>query len=374
MTRSFDSADVQKALSYAKTPSAWVHWQSLLTDFNAMGKFNLFKAPNLLFLATSGMLVRFVGIGGTRCLVDWFLPAKDKKTGQVDETTRRRQTAERMFIEVGGTFLATYVGLQLMIDSSGKALSVASRLLEKPLKKMYEGIVVPEVQAGKSQWGRHWALVQKALLKPRSLSPEFLLEKAQTLQKAGKISEADVQQMTAVIMEMSKRRNPYSFGFNAPEQNIYGHWNALSFAEAMKKKGLGHLYETVENEAGQLHFKGFLNENQQVDNYFARVQAMGLLTTIGASAFSAVLSGAPVQKANDTVFRSWYKHRLEEREAKQKKLHPSADSKEAPLYHSPYSRGGGDTSLSALPPVGNAHRLHPLPSAYPLTSSAGKGV
>ncbi|MCE2930027.1 MAG: hypothetical protein LW809_01390 [Vampirovibrionales bacterium] len=300
MPQPFDSQQINKALAWAKTPFSSKHWQSFLLDWGGVGKFNIFNAKSLLFLATSGMLVRFVGIGGTRCVVDWNDKSKD-------DETRRRQTAERIFIEVGGTFIATYVALQGMMDLSGKGMVLASQLLNKH----------------------------------HGLSPTVLLEKAHALKKIGKMNDDQIHKMTQGIMELTERKNPYSFGLNAPELNVLGKWKASDFAAKMEEKGLGDFYKSHKNQEGFVTFKGLLNENNHVDNYFARVNSAGLVTAVGATLFSAWLSGGPIQRANDLVFRPWYLERLRrkkhEAELKGKPFDANLHQRQT------LSRGGGET-------------------------------
>ena len=332
LPQSFDSEQINKALSLAKKPFSASHWKSFVLDWGGLSKFNIFHAKSLLFLATSGMLVRFVGIGGTRCLVD----LKDDK---VDEETRRRQTAERVFIEVGGTFLATYVGLQGMMDLSGKGMVLASQLT-----------------------------------KQHGLSPSFLLEKAEHLKSLGKMSDDQIHKMTQGIMELTERKNPYSFGLNTPEINVLGKWKASDFAAKMQEKGLGDFYRSHKDADGFVKFAGHLNEDNQVDNYFARVNTAGLITAVGAALFSAWLSGGPIQRANDVVFRPWYLERL------RRKKH-EAELKGIPFdanvhRRKPLSRGGGgdDTYPAVLPtPLPSDSRL-PSPQRLSLWTSTGKGI
>ena len=320
MPKSFDPEQIDKALALAKTPFAGKHWQSLLLDWDALGKFNIFNTTSLLFLATSGMLVRFVGIGGTRCLVD-------ENDNTKDEETRRRQTAERVFIEVGGTFLATYVALQGMMDLSGKGLVLASQLS-----------------------------------KTHGLSPTVLLEKAHALKELGRMTDEQISKMTQGIMELTERKNPYSFALNAPELNVLGKWKASDFAAKMEEKGLGDFYRSDKNTTDDfVTFKGLLNENNHVDNYFARVNSAGLVTAVGAALFSAWLSGGPVQRANDLVFRPWYLERL-----KRKKHEAEMKGKvfDANLHRrQPLSRGGITDEKS--PEAVNNIRPFPVRSVNP---------
>jgi hypothetical protein len=278
LSQSFDSSQIAQALAWAKKPFTAKHWQDLLLDWEGLGKFNIFNAKSLLFLATSGMLVRFVGIGGTRCLVDWNDKTKDPEMV-------RRQTAERVFIEVGGTFIATYVALQGMMDLSGKGLVVMSQFLSKN----------------------------------KGLSPKFLLEKAHALKKIGKMGDNQIEAMTQGIMELTERKNPFSFALNAPELNVLGKWKASDFAEKMQQKGLGEFYRAHKQDDGFVSFEGLLNENHAVDNYFARVNLAGVVTAVGSALFSAWLSGGPIQRANDSVFRPWY---LERERRKKSHAHP----------------------------------------------------
>ncbi len=308
MSQSFDSSQIVQALAWAKKPFSAKHWQDLLLDWEGLGKFNIFNAKSLLFLATSGMLVRFVGIGGTRCLVDWNDKTKDPERV-------RRQTAERVFIEVGGTFIATYVALQGMMDLSGKGLVVVSQFLSKH----------------------------------KGLSPKCLLEKANALKKIGKMSDEQIQKMTQGIMELTERKNPFSFALNAPELNVLGKWKASDFAEKMHEKGLGDFYRAHKQDDGFVSFEGLLNEDHAVDNYFARVNLAGVITAVGSALFSAWLSGGPIQRANDLVFRPWYL----ERERRQK-------------YHAQtvVLDRGGEVNGSAQGPI-PPHALAPLNARLP---------
>jgi hypothetical protein len=278
LSQSFDSSQIAQALAWAKKPFTAKHWQDLLLDWEGLGKFNIFNAKSLLFLATSGMLVRFVGIGGTRCWVDWNDKTKDPEMV-------RRQTAERVFIEVGGTFIATYVALQGMMDLSGKGLVVMSQFLSKH----------------------------------KGLSPKFLLEKAQALHHRNLMTPEQISAMTQGIMELTERKNPFSFALNAPELNVLGKWKASDFAEKMQQKGLGEFYRAHKQDDGFVSFEGLLNENHAVDNYFARVNLAGVVTAVGSALFSAWLSGGPIQRANDSVFRPWY---LERERRKKSHAHP----------------------------------------------------
>ena len=330
MSKSFDSQQIQQALALAKTPFTAKHWQSLLLDWGGVGKFNIFNAKSLLFLATSGMLVRFLGIGGTRCLVDWNDKSKDPETV-------RRQTAERVFIEVGGTFIAAYVLLQTMMDVSGKGMVLASQLLNKH----------------------------------HGLSPSVLLEKAQALKAVGKMSDEQIRKMTEGIMELTERENPYSFGFNAPELNVLEKWKASDFARKMEEKGLGDFYKSHKNADGFVTFKGLLNENNYVDNYFARVNSAGLITTVSSILFSAWLSGGPVQRANDLVFRPWYlerrKRKRHEAELKGKRFEPNLHRRQI------LSRGGmKDNDPFTTVPPSVPHSINPMPQRAALWP--GKGV
>jgi len=316
LVRIFTPKEVNHAIALAKTPLAFSHWKNLLLNFDAVSKFNFLNAKNLMFLGASGMLVRFVGIGGTRVLVDWNDDTKDEKT-------RRSQTAERVFIEVGGTFLATYVALQAMMDLTGKGLGVASHLLEKPLENASQQV------AKNSVW--------QAILKPRSLNPAVLLKEAQARHAKGEISEGDLHAMTQTIMTLGNHHNPYSFGFNAPEQTVLGKWEITQFADAMQENGLGHLFQKERLPNGRVQFTGLLNQNKAVENYFGRVHAMGVVTAITGAAFSAWISGGPTQKANDEIFRPWWRHRLD---VKMKEKQLAEHAKPFPQKDASLSLGG----------------------------------
>ncbi len=324
MSKSFESQQIKQALAWAKTPFSAKHWQSFLLDWGGLSKFNIFNAKSLLFLATSGMLVRFVGIGGTRCVVDWNDKSKDPETV-------RRQTAERVFIEVGGTFIATYVALQGMMDFSGKGMVLASQLLSKH----------------------------------HGLSPAVLLEKAHALKKIGEMSDDQIHKMTQGIMELTERKNPYSFGLNAPELNVLGKWKASDFAAKMEEKGLGDFYKSHKNADGFVTFKGLLNENNHVDNYFARVNSAGLVTAVGAAFFSAWLSGAPIQRANDMVFRPWYLERL-----KRKKQEAEMKGKafDANVHRRQSLSRGGDNEVKDVKDAEPLNTIKPF-SSRPLTKT-----
>jgi hypothetical protein len=333
LSKPFDSQQINQALAWAKTPFAAKHWQGLALDWGGLSKFNIFNAKSLLFLASSGMLVRFVGIGGTRCVVDWNDKTKD-------DETRRRQTAERVFIEVGGTFIATYVALQGMMDLSGKGMVLASQLLTKH----------------------------------KGLSPAVLLGKAHALKRIGKMSDEQIHKMTQGIMELTERKNPYSFGLNAPELNVLGKWKASDFAAKMEEKGLGDFYKSHKNADGFVTFKGLLNENNHVDNYFARVNSAGLVTAVGAALFSAWLSGGPIQRANDLVFRPWYLERL-----RRKKHEAELKGKtfDANVHRRQTLSRGGITDEKPLEAVNTirpfpTRSVHPTPK--PVSLWSGRGI
>jgi hypothetical protein len=56
-------------------------------------------------------------------------------------------------------------------------------------------------------------------------------------------------------MELTERKNPYSFGLNAPELNALGKWKASDFAAKMEEKGLGAFYKSHKNADGFVTLK-----------------------------------------------------------------------------------------------------------------------
>jgi hypothetical protein len=108
-----------------------------------------------------------------------------------------------------------------------------------------------------------------------------------------------------------------------------------------------------------------------VDNYFARVNSAGLVTAVGATLFSAWLSGEPVQRANDMVFRPWYLERLKRKKHKAEMQGKTFDSN---LHRRQVlSRGGvkEDDPVSTVQP-GVPRSTSQMPQRVALWS--GKGV
>jgi hypothetical protein len=298
---------VQKALSSSKRNWGGSAIQGLLLDFGALEKFNFLKTKNMLFLLTSGMLVRFGGIGGMRILVDW------KDTSKPDEV-RRRQTAERVFVEVVGTLLATYMVLQAGIDLTGKGLGVANEVVSAIGHKMRTPQQWEKALNSSNMFSRTLAHV----LKPRSLNPRVLLEKVQALEASGQIQPSEKEAFVKAVLDTTERHTPFNMGLNTAERSALGDWNVSSFAKALKKRGGERLYAETCLPEGGLTVEGLMK--QEVGQYFARTNVAGVIASISGGVLSAWLSGGPIQHANDVVFRPWYLHHMRMQQEKQAAL------------------------------------------------------
>jgi hypothetical protein len=347
----------KQALEYAQKPGALKHWVALATDFGGLSKFNMLKAQNLTFLLGAGMLVRFFGIGGTRIAVDWNDKTKD-------EETRRRQTAERVFVEVAGTWIATYMALQLGMDVSGKALGGLAHLAAPPLEKLARNATLKQTNKPKQPFHK----LMQWVLKPRSMNPMVLLEKAQALKAEGKLCDKDIDHLAEAVVRTTGRKNPFSFGLNSAERNALGNWNSTQFSKALESVGGKHLYHEAVQPNNTIKTSGLLNDEQWVENYFARTNVAGVASSIIGGVFSAWLSGGPIQRANDVVFRPWYLHRLKLAEEKKKHAleassaptqqpvldatRPNAMLRRSMIYPTPASPVSAIPFVPAYPPTG----------------------
>jgi hypothetical protein len=348
----FNTSHARQALKYANKPLSLEHWTALATDFGGLSKFNMFKGRNLTFLLGAGMLVRFFGIGGTRIAVDWNDKSKD-------DETRRRQTAERVFVEVAGTWIATYMALQFGMDVSGKTLGGLAHLAAPQLEKLAKNSAKPanpNAFNGMMQWA----------LKPRSLNPTVLLEKAKALQAAGKLGAEDIDKLAEAVVKTTDRHNPFSLGLNSAERNALGDWNSTQFSKALEAIGAKHLYHEAVQPNNRIETSGVLNEDKLVENYFARTNVAGVASSIIGGVFSAWLSGGPIQRANDVVFRPWYLHRLKQEE--QKKYSHTPASPKPPTVDASHVKGVMRRNLMARPPA-----VTPMPQPVMPTYPIGGG-
>jgi|GEM_PF-5323213 len=315
----YTPAQLEHAIALAKRPLDPAHIGSLLKTWNGLNKFNVLNAGSLAFLVTSGQLVRFLGIGGTRVVVD---KNDDTKSPEL----RTRQAAERVFVEVCGTFLATFVVAQLALDVFGKAQVLGWSAVSPALKSLQSSLPNPE---GKKGFAKLGAQVAQSVLKPRDLSPRALFTEAESLLKHNKISQKEFHGFVKSVMETADSANPFSFGYNAPEQRFSEGWNLKALESTMKKNGSERLL-TIEG-THRNHVNGLMGK--ATEEYFVNVNTANVLTAIIAGVTSAYLSGGPIQHANDLVFRPWFKQYLDKRGAKRQGAPFESDHKTPLLKH-----------------------------------------
>jgi hypothetical protein len=240
--------------------------------------FNMLQVKNLSLLLTMGLLSRGLGISTARIFSDapaWnnakqYDVEVDPKTGketpidpQTAEINRRRNFLERIFIEFIGTILASYVFLQTSQDLSAKVL--------------------------------------ETLFKDK-LKPANLLNAAKAL---GSLSPEELAKFEGVLKTAFGRDTQFKgMGLDDAKHviysKIYGNATLHKIAEALGKEGtdLGHLL-SLEN--GGINPKSLLGK--EFGQQWGLLNPLSVATVLVGAVGSAWLSGAPVQWANDTLFR-----------------------------------------------------------------------
>ena len=251
-----------------------------LGQWPSTGIFNALSVDSLALLLTMGLLSRGIGISAARIFSDFpdWNHAKqydvgiDSKTGEdkpIDphtaEINRRRNFLERIFIEFVGTILASYVFLQTSQDLSAKVFETVFN---------------------------------------EQLKPENLINAAKNLKVP--LSKDELHRFEAVLKTAFGRDVQFKgMGLDSAKHVIYsktyGKGKLEDVANALKKADLKKLL-TLENGAID-------HENSLLGNEFKKqwglLNPLSVVTVLIGAVGSAWLSGAPVQWANDTIFRDY---------------------------------------------------------------------
>jgi hypothetical protein len=240
--------------------------------------FNAVTIPNLTLLLTMGLLSRGLGISMARIFSDFpdwnhakqYDVGVDAKTGKelpIDphtaEINRRRNFLERIFIEFVGTILASYVFLQTSQD-------ITAKLLETVCKD--------------------------------KLKPENLLLAAQKLENP--LTPEQLAKFEGILKTAFGRNDKFKgLGLDDAKHviysKIYGKGNLYTISKALEKEGLEHLL-TLKNGGIDLPNSQLGKEFEQ---QWGLLNPLSVVTVLVGAVGSAWLSGAPVQWANDTLFR-----------------------------------------------------------------------
>jgi hypothetical protein len=249
-----------------------------LGQWPSTGIFNALNVKNLSLLLTMGLLSRGLGISMARILSDYpdWNHAKqydvgiDHKTGKetpIDphtaEINRRRNFLERIFIEFVGTIMASYVFLQTSQDITAKILETAFK---------------------------------------DKLKPENLINAAKKLENP--LSADELAKFESVLKTAFGRDKQFKgMGIDDAKHviysKIYGDGNLYKISENLKANKLGHLLTLKEGAID--HENSLLGK--EFEQQWGLLNPLGVATVLVGAVGSAWLSGAPVQWANDTLFR-----------------------------------------------------------------------
>jgi hypothetical protein len=250
-----------------------------LGQWPSTGIFNALSVDSLALLLTMGLLSRGIGISAARIFSDFpdWNHAKqydvgiDPKTGEekpIDphtaEINRRRNFLERIFIEFVGTILASYVFLQTSQDLSAK---------------VFETVFNDQ------------------------LKPENLLNAAKGLKT---LSDAELTKFENVLKTAFGRDAQFKgMGLDSAKHVIYsktyGKGKLDNVADALKEAGLKKLL-TLKNGAID---HGNSELGKEFKKQWGLLNPLSVVTVLIGAVGSAWLSGAPVQWANDTIFRDY---------------------------------------------------------------------
>lgn len=271
---------------------------------------------NLKYLIATGMFSRCL-VGLTRIIAD----APVINPNQYSDREKTRNFFERIFIEVGGTFLGTFVALHACMDVASKGF---------------------------------------AALDPH-LAPKQLLEKVKP-----HLDTKSYERFTRVVTDtfatplhhLDKPRNVLF-------QAVYGNANLHHFRQQLQVAGLGHMVQTHQG-----HLVG--KTSQDIGAYFKRLNQRSALVVLAGVLGSAYISGAPIQWMNDHWLRQglgpWLLTRLYGKDAS-----PSAQSasvkqpmKQDTLPPSPL--------MTAPLPVSPALNVSSVPSQAGVTKEVSVGA
>jgi hypothetical protein len=194
----------------------------------------------------------------------------DPKTGKetpIDphtaEINRRRNFLERIFIEFVGTIMASYVFLQTSQDITAKILETAFK---------------------------------------DKLKPENLLNAAKNLENP--LSAEELAKFEGVLKTAFCRDKQFKgMGLDDAKHviysKIYGDGNLYKISENLKANNLERLLTLKEGAID--HENSLLGK--EFEKQWGLLNPLGVATVLVGAVGSAWLSGAPVQWANDTLFR-----------------------------------------------------------------------
>ena len=272
------------ALESATASSKWKenlwYW---VGQWPSTGIFNMLVVSNLALLLTMGLLSRGLGISAARIFSDYpdwnhakqYDVAIDPKTGneqpidpKTAEINRRRNFLERIFIEFVGTILASYVFLQTSQDITAKILETAFK---------------------------------------DKLKPENLLNAAKELEGKYSLNPDQIAKFETILKSAFGRDDKFKgMGLDDAKHvvysKIYGKGNLHSIAEGLAatgEKALSNLL--IMNKGGVDLEKSRLGK--EFEAQWGLLNPLGVFTVLVGAVGSAWLSGAPVQWANDTLFR-----------------------------------------------------------------------
>ena len=248
-----------------------------LGQWPSTGIFNALNVKNLSLLLTMGLLSRGLGISMARILSDYpdwnhakqYDVGVDLKTGKetpIDphtaEINRRRNFLERIFIEFVGTIMASYVFLQTSQDITAKILETAFK---------------------------------------DKLKPENLINAAKNLET---LSADELVKFEGVLKTAFGRDKQFKgMGIDDAKHviysKIYGDGNLWKISENLKANNLEHLL-TLKN--GAIDQDNSLL-GKEFEKQWGLLNPLGVATVLVGAVGSAWLRGAPVQWANDTLFR-----------------------------------------------------------------------
>jgi hypothetical protein len=216
-------------------------------------KLNPFASGNLKGLAEAFILTR-AGVGLVRIITD--MPAFNPTDAPKKE--KARNLLERIFIESIGT-LGGFVALQFGMDC--------------------------------------WSAVSGKGLNPQKWLERVEQNKNLTLQEKNKIIEA-FKQTFRMTEDASKS------GRHLITEHLLNKAGLNHFVEKLNNSALLSISETGHLKAGASAGATFLkNHSQQL---FSTLNHRGVTTTLFGIVFSAVMSGAPVQRFNDSVVRKHF--------------------------------------------------------------------
>ncbi len=267
--------------------------KSLLFSWPMTGKFNITRPENLAWLFFTGMFTRGLLIGPARVVAD------SPEINYTDATPEEKKKTflERIFIELMGTLIAGYVGLQFGQDLTGKVLEQVYGHKINPAVLLKNATQQAQLNVGDQR------LLALALAKDFGHAEQWpkafktAVEQASQAYRANTLNPQAFDEQVAQLFAQHKVSPPnLEQAENVFFHKIYGKGKIHNLVSTLNKPELLALNEAT----GQLSGKILPALNQ----HYKRLNHGSVLIILTGAVLSSVLSGAPVQYLNDTVYRS----------------------------------------------------------------------